>query len=301
MDFTSKNFGYVSKKFGEFLDQIESGKRLYLRSLSSEKPASLPAEFARDFPSLASEFHLPPELAFASENAHSSPLRISGPVAMWLHYDVSVFISVHTNLLTYNRLWQMFFARYAVRNDFFSSHHLILRSLTLSRNLLAHISTFLKASIMLHQQSSSRISGFEKQFYPFERNLYWLHAGIHKSDLNGAHPYEALLQPGDILLIPPMWLHAASPSSCTSISVNVFFRNLKEGYAAGKDVYGNRDLQAYEKGRQDIAKIIKSFDGLPPDIRGFYLKRLAREFKQKVSWVAVFIRHRTEKLCKRRL
>lgn len=68
-----------------------------------------------------------------------------------------------------------------------------------------------------------------------------------------------------------------------SVAVNVFFRNLRNGYAAGKDVYGNRDLQAYEKGRQDVAKIVKSFESLPTDVRGFYLQRLADEFMQKAT------------------
>ena len=66
-----------------------------------------------------------------------------------------------------------------------------------------------------------------------------------------------------------------------SVAVNVFFRNLESGYAAGKDVYGNRDLQAYDKGRQDIAKIVKSFDSLPIDVRAFYLQRLVKEFEEK--------------------
>jgi tRNA wybutosine-synthesizing protein 4 len=95
------------------------------------------------------------------------------------------------------------------------------------------------------------------------------------------HPHQAHLEPGEVLFIPPFWLHTASPTIGLSIAVNVFFRNLQTGYAAGKDVYGNRDLQAYEKGRQDIARIIKSFDDLPLDIREFYLTRLAHEFAQK--------------------
>lgn len=68
-----------------------------------------------------------------------------------------------------------------------------------------------------------------------------------------------------------------------SIAVNVFFRNLRAGYAVGKDVYGNRDLQAYENGRQSLAKISKSFDGLPSDVRGFYMQRLVDELAQKAS------------------
>ena len=96
-----------------------------------------------------------------------------------------------------------------------------------------------------------------------------------------AHPQESILEPGDILYIPPLWLHTASPMESVSISINVFFRNLESGYAPGKDVYGNRDLQAYEKGRRDIEKLAKSFDSLPLEVGRFYLERLADELKEK--------------------
>ena len=65
------------------------------------------------------------------------------------------------------------------------------------------------------------------------------------------------------------------------MAVNVFFRNLQTGYAAGRDVYGNRDLQAYERGRKDVEKITKAFDGLPPDMGRFYMERLAEELRAK--------------------
>lgn len=94
-------------------------------------------------------------------------------------------------------------------------------------------------------------------------------------------PQEAVLKPGDILFIPPLWLHTASPTGQVSVAVNVFFRNLSAGYAAGRDVYGNRDLQAYEKGRTDVQKIARSFQGLPPDMARFYLLRLAQELKDQ--------------------
>jgi tRNA wybutosine-synthesizing protein 4 len=88
MDFVSKNFQYMTMPFGEFMEAVDGGNRLYLRSLSAEKPSELPADIDRDFPTIANDFRLPPELRFVKENIHSSALRISGPVNMWLHYDV---------------------------------------------------------------------------------------------------------------------------------------------------------------------------------------------------------------------
>lgn len=94
MNFSSKNFAYVTKKFGDFLGEIEKGSKLYLRSLSAEKASELPADIEKDYPAISADFQLPAQLASVTNNTHSSPLRISGPVNMWLHYDVSFAISV---------------------------------------------------------------------------------------------------------------------------------------------------------------------------------------------------------------
>ncbi|QSZ35918.1 hypothetical protein DSL72_007040 [Monilinia vaccinii-corymbosi] len=235
MSFSSKNFAYVTKKFGDFLDEVEKGSKLYLRSLSAEKASELPADIVKDYPTISADFQLPPELASVMNNAHSSPLRISGPVNMWLHYDVMA-----------NVLCQ-------VRG---------------SKRLLLFPPSDVKYFGFAPGASSSGINVFESLGDP---------------SLSHAHPHEVLLQPGDVLFLPSLWLHTASPTSGMSIAVNVFFRNLRNGYAAGKDVYGNRDLQAYEKGRQDIAKIARSFESLPTDVRGFYLQRLADELQQKAT------------------
>ena len=82
MSFKARNFAYVSKKFEDFIDQVNNGAKFYLRSLSMDKPADLPADLSRDFPSIAHDFRIPPELADILKNIHSSPLRISGPVIM---------------------------------------------------------------------------------------------------------------------------------------------------------------------------------------------------------------------------
>ncbi|KAF5019760.1 hypothetical protein F66182_8232 [Fusarium sp. NRRL 66182] len=102
-------------------------------------------------------------------------------------------------------------------------------------------------------------------------------SALDKHQLAMANPHEAFLNPGDVLFLPPMWFHTASPTTDLSIAVNVFFRDLDCGYSAGRDVYGNRDLAAYEKGRQDVSRILKSFDRVPSEIRQFYLARLANE------------------------
>jgi tRNA wybutosine-synthesizing protein 4 len=65
------------------------------------------------------------------------------------------------------------------------------------------------------------------------------------------------------------------------VAVNVFWKGLERGYAAGKDVYGNRDLQAYENGRRDVEKIVKAFKDLPVDVSKFYLERLAGEILER--------------------
>jgi tRNA wybutosine-synthesizing protein 4 len=247
MNFQSKNFSYSTTTFGKFIDQVESGEKLYLRSLSAEKPADLPADISRDFPSIANDFRLPTELALVTQNAHSCPLRISGPVIMWLHYDVNSHLV------------------FVVSADIFQVMANVLCQIKGLKRLLLFPPADVKYLGFEAGASSSSINFFDSQS-PIPGNT---------------HPHEALLEPGDVLFLPPFWLHTASPTSGMSVAVNVFFRNLRSGYAAGKDVYGNRDLQAYEKGRQDIAKIIKSFDSLPADVQRFYLPRLAKEFEEK--------------------
>ena len=109
-------------------------------------------------------------------------------------------------------------------------------------------------------------------------------SSLGSSELAQTHPCEAILGPGEVLFLPPLWLHTATPTSNVSIAVNVFFKDLSSSsYAAGRDVYGNRDLAAYEKGRQDVARIAKSFEKMPAAAREFYILRLADELRRK-AW-----------------
>ena len=118
-----------------------------------------------------------------------------------------------------------------------------------------------------HGESTSTINAFDPD--PADRG-----------HLSQTSPVEAMLRPGDILFIPPLWSHAACPVDGISVSVNTFFRTLETGYAAGRDVYGNRDLQAYEDGRRDIQKIFKRFAGLPRNTSQSYVHRLAQELME---------------------
>lgn len=88
MDFNAKNFRYIPMGFGEFAREVQKGRRLYLRSLSVDAPADRPASLEQDFPILASDFALPDLLKTCEDNLHSSILRISGSVNMWLHYGI---------------------------------------------------------------------------------------------------------------------------------------------------------------------------------------------------------------------
>lgn len=235
MDFQKKNFEYVRQQFGSFIDAIERGERLYLRALSKDSPSNKPTSLVEDFPGIASDFSLPAELDYVVRNAHSSPLRISGPVNIWLHYDTMA-------------------------------------------NVLCQVRG--RKRLLLFPPSDVAHLGFGPGASSSSINVFGKNSGSNPA-LAHVHPHEAILEPGDILFIPSMWFHAAAPTEGMSIAVNVFFRNLQNGYAAGRDVYGNRDLAAYEKGRKDIAKIVKTFEDLPADVSGFYLERLATEMLEK--------------------
>ncbi|KAK3997186.1 putative leucine carboxyl methyltransferase 2 [Cladorrhinum sp. PSN332] len=234
MDFNAKNFKYVTTEFGDFAKRVARGDKLYLRALSSEKPSEKSAVLAEDFPALAGDFVLPEQFSLVEENLFSSVLRLSGPVNMWLHYDVMANVYCQIG----------------------GSKRLIL----FPPSDVEHLSFAPGAS-------SSSIDVF---------------SSLGSPDLAHTHPYEAILSPGEVLFLPPLWLHTATPTSDASIAVNVFFKDLSSSsYAAGRDVYGNRDLAAYEKGRQDVARITKSFEKMPAAAREFYILRLADELRRK--------------------
>ncbi|PNS18317.1 hypothetical protein CAC42_6134 [Sphaceloma murrayae] len=238
MDFQAKNFRYQTIPFGDLLTGAQAGRHMYLRALSSDRPSETATDLAKDFPAIARDFTLPTELAYVEEHAHSSPLRISGPVNMWLHYDVMANV---------------------------------LCQIKGSKRLLLYAPADVVHLGIGPGASSSSMNPFEP-------------SSVDQKNLSRVIAHEAVLNEGDVLFIPPLWLHTAKPLSNLSIAVNVFFKDerMEKAYAAGKDVYGNRDIAAYERGRRDVQKIIKGFDGLSEQVRSFYLLRLAEELKASI-------------------
>ncbi|KAK9376858.1 S-adenosyl-L-methionine-dependent methyltransferase [Lipomyces chichibuensis] len=241
MNFQAKNFRYELLPFGNFIDRVygiknhgnDSNELLYLRSLSAANPKSRAANLVEDFPEIASDFQLPPELkSFIGDKAFCSPLRISSPnVGMWLHYDVTANILVQVHGTKRVRLYRP--------------------------------SDVSKLSFPAGASSSLIPNVFDEK----------------GGSIANVHPLETVMSPGDIIFIPPMWLHATLPLE-PSISINVFWKDLESSlYSQGRDVYGNRDLKAYEEGRVLIKRISKSFEAMPADIRKFYLARLSDELR----------------------
>ncbi|KAF2645392.1 LCM-domain-containing protein [Massarina eburnea CBS 473.64] len=239
MTFKDKNFQYIKQPFVTFIDGITGGAKTYLRAISSTQANKLPTKLEDDFSEIADDFHLPDTFAFVKDNLHSSPLRISGPVALWLHYDVLANI---------------------------------LCQIQGSKTLHLYPPSDVKSLSYPPGGSSSNVDVHN----PSSKDAYLLRK---------THPHIASLSPGDILFIPPMWSHTAKPEEGSSVAVNVFFKNLDTGYAAGKDVYGNRDLQAYENGRRDVEKIVRAFRNVPGDMARFYLDRLAAEIQDKADGI----------------
>lgn len=253
MNFQRKDFTYTTLTFHNFIKILQNNREahMYLRSLSSNNPTQSPAIFDDDWPSLADDVHLDhPSLAFIRRNKHSSPLRISANVNMWLHYDVMA-----------NVLFQ-------IRG---------------TRKLILFPPEDIKHLSFPPGSTTSTLDILEPSQHP----------GREEDQLKpipDTHPHIAVLRPGEALFIPPLWSHTGTPlpvmpetpgpsspsaasittaladadsdaaNSHINISLNVFFRSLSPAkYPAGRDVYGNRDLAAYEDGRRDLEKIVRRF------------------------------------------
>lgn len=238
LSFNSKNFTYRTTTVADFLESACNGDHVYLRSVSSSSPGKTPASLVDDFPNIAQDFSIPEILRakINPETIHSSVLRISGDINMWLHYDV-----------------------------------------------MANILCQVKGSkrVILFPPSDVSLLGFPPGETTASLQVFGEGHSTHLQVPVGSHPVEAVLNSGDVLYIPACWPHATAIAPRTkqdldvngvqdtecggdktratsiSVAVNVFFRGFDSTtYAAGRDVYGNRDVAAYENGRRDLTKLI---------------------------------------------
>lgn len=251
MNFVKKDFKYTNLLFSSFLDRLQRpSSHLYLRALASANPAQQAANLELDWPELSPDFSVPANLSSIIPQTHSSVLRVSNDINMWLHYDVMA-----------NVLFQI----------------------SGVKKLCLFPPRGLDKLRFPSGSTTSELSIFDTDSVEPEHNMRLP---------DGTDPQIAILKPGDALFIPPLWAHTGvslhsepkitdtipPPHSAQSssdkmkstpnenpylnIAVNIFFRNLPDkAYAAGRDVYGNRDLAAYEDGRRDIQKIINRFKG----------------------------------------
>jgi tRNA wybutosine-synthesizing protein 4 len=271
MNFQRKDsFNYITMPFQAYLDILNASIKhpdadinphMYLRSVSTTSPNSTPSTLTNDFPELAKDFHIPSPLRLIAQNLHSSPLRISMNVSMWLHYDVMANVLFHVT--SHPRP---------------TAKHLILfPPEDLSRLSFAPGST--TSSLDLFNPSPPvsppTTPGSPRTPRPPPDPF------CNPSFPLGTHPHLVTLPPNTALFIPPLWAHTAAPSppGIINTSVNVFFHSLPRAlYAAGRDVYGNRDLAAYEEGRRDVDRIVRRFVRMPaPKVKPAAKAKTGRE------------------------
>ncbi len=332
MNFQRKDFAYKTILFHDFIGHLltEPSAHTYLRTISSTSPTTAPTDFNTDWPDISSDFRLPPSLAFVQRNQHSSPLRISANVNMWLHYDVMA-----------NVLFQIRGTRKLILYPPSDLKHLSFPSGSTSST----VDIFKPAEDAGKEDTERHIPDTHPHVAILRPGdaLYipplWAHTGtplaaaeapkqvstqvsISASTSASASSSTSHLQ--NKAHTTPKPTSPTAPDSTTSpdndpassrinISLNIFFRTLaQQKYAAGRDIYGNRDLAAYENGRRDVEKIVGRFlattptkangdaskttgavdtnepaelemNSIPKDIVKAYLERLAGELQERAD------------------
>ncbi|KPI36043.1 tRNA wybutosine-synthesizing protein 4 [Cyphellophora attinorum] len=258
MSFQRKDtFSYNTLPFHAFLNIMDAATKepssdiqphMYLRSISSLSPNSKPATLSDDWPELAADFCLPSQLKLLAQNLHSSVLRISMNVSMWLHYDVMANILFHvTSHPTPVPKYLILFPPQDIKRLSFPTGS-TTSTLDIFKPKEEPVASP-KQPTRIPDKSNIETDPFASAVFP-----------------PGTHPHLVTLHPGTGVFIPPLWSHTAlpSPPGVMNTSVNLFFHSMPRSvYAAGRDVYGNRDLGAFEEGRRDLEKITQRFKIAP--------------------------------------
>lgn len=257
LDFTTKNFAYEIMSMRELLRRIlaDSGANkqyYYYRSQHSKrnKPSSLEV-----LGPIADDFALPASL-LGNCSVHSTVLRIAScGLRMWLHYDIC------DNFLC------------CVRGR--------------KRVVLIHPR---EAGNLYLSGSSSALGSRPLGIHEGTREAASLWHEFPLAKLAWEGRMEVILEEGDVLFIPALWLHcteavhsAASGDFC--ISTNVFFvRPELEGMHDPKDVWANRELLPAQEAFKAIDdKAVPALQRTPAAHRAFCCRKIAASMLQMAA------------------
>lgn len=315
MNFLCKDFAYQTISFSQFLDTLSTpSSHLYLRSLAAENPSSSPAQFATDWPEISLDYNIPEQLASIEPNIHSSVLRISNDITMWLHYDVMANVLFQIKgikklaLFPPEDLPKLKFPGGATTSElnlFGSKTPGKEYDLQVPPNTKPLIAILRPGDALfippLWSHTGVSIPGEEYADVNIRDPIIAAMSQIDTSESNEAPPAFPSLATRVNQKASTNLIHANATNFTVSsstkadnegenpfinIAINVFFRNLpKSKYAAGRDVYGNRDLMAYEEGRRDVDKIVRRFitGGNGPEKTKKKTKAAAQEINTDVT------------------
>ena len=280
-NFVKKNFTYKFMDWSDFIESVYNGTEseyTYLRSLS-QKPTKNPADFFRDFPGLASTIKLPKVLQdlTSPEVYHSSVLRIGSKGMI---------------------LW---------------THYDVMANVLVNVDGVKKVKLWHPSSYRSHYISGSSSPILPSTPIEILRGSYPRYLESFSSPT-----FETTLHPGQALVIPAFWFHQVS-SLTIATSINIFYRHLSNEFYSdnGKDLYGNKDLRAYERcmvlvsqhqadlkslylellhmcsngdpvsTKGTAVRILRELNVLPEVERAFYLRKLVDEVeKMMINWLA---------------
>ena len=91
------------------------------------------------------------------------------------------------------------------------------------------------------------------------------------------------MKPGDMLLIPSLWMHNVSSVS-SSVSVNWFWKHIQSpDFYEKKDLFGNKDPRQAEQALNMATEIKKLIRQLPEHYREFYAHRAIASISEALT------------------
>eukprot|EP00898_Chlorokybus_atmophyticus_P004218 jgi/Chlat1/4798/Chrsp31S04824 len=143
------------------------------------------------------------------------------------------------------------------------------------------------ANVLIQVVGSKRVVLFPPSEEPF---MYMEGSSSRVLDIDTPDPttfplfakttgFECVLQPGQALYIPPLWMHNVVALDL-SVSVNVFWRDLSSEEYPRKDLYGNADPVAAGKALALVSEACAQLRGLPEVYRSFYGRRAVRVLEE---------------------